>query len=396
MTIRAELADGRVLEFPDGTDPAVIQATVKRIVGGSSAPQDPRFALQDLIIEQSKSPTEARQQQITALRGKLGTPDTDRSVSGFEQVQTEDPSGNIGSFGRGVKQGVLNVGSGALGAGAQALGAVGVDTGQFQQDLEASRSIDLQRTKQVTKESPISGFVGELVGEVAALPFPAARTAKVAAGLGAGTGALVAEGTDRDPLTGAAIGGFLGGALSKLEKLIRGRALSKASSDEQVKKLIQEAVPDTRILGKELVEDITAGTSKIVNNKDLSKLAKGAEKEGFSLGQLAVAQSSNKSTKTGIRKMLKILKDGVDNPVLRAKNRPAGVVGAALKKRIDVAVRVNRKGRKDIKRAVEKDLKGVRVDASKSLEGFKNDLSKQLDVEFVDGVPKYSDSFISD
>jgi len=32
MTITANLADGRVLNFPDGTDPAVIQATVKRMI----------------------------------------------------------------------------------------------------------------------------------------------------------------------------------------------------------------------------------------------------------------------------------------------------------------------------------------------------------------------------
>jgi len=32
MTIEAELADGRILEFPDGTDPSVIQATVKRMI----------------------------------------------------------------------------------------------------------------------------------------------------------------------------------------------------------------------------------------------------------------------------------------------------------------------------------------------------------------------------
>lgn len=31
--MRAELADGRILEFPDGTDPAVIQSTVKRMLG---------------------------------------------------------------------------------------------------------------------------------------------------------------------------------------------------------------------------------------------------------------------------------------------------------------------------------------------------------------------------
>lgn len=33
MSIEAELPDGRVLEFPDGTDPAVIQQTVKKVLG---------------------------------------------------------------------------------------------------------------------------------------------------------------------------------------------------------------------------------------------------------------------------------------------------------------------------------------------------------------------------
>ena len=33
MTIQAQLADGRTLEFPDGTDPLVIQSTVKRMIG---------------------------------------------------------------------------------------------------------------------------------------------------------------------------------------------------------------------------------------------------------------------------------------------------------------------------------------------------------------------------
>ena len=37
MAIEAELADGRILEFPDGTNPAVIQATVKRVLGLSVA-----------------------------------------------------------------------------------------------------------------------------------------------------------------------------------------------------------------------------------------------------------------------------------------------------------------------------------------------------------------------
>lgn len=46
MAIQAQLADGRILEFPDGTDPNVIQSTVKRIVaeGGQPAPTSSALA----------------------------------------------------------------------------------------------------------------------------------------------------------------------------------------------------------------------------------------------------------------------------------------------------------------------------------------------------------------
>lgn len=37
MSIQAQLADGRVLEFPDGTDPSVIQSTVKKVLGVAEA-----------------------------------------------------------------------------------------------------------------------------------------------------------------------------------------------------------------------------------------------------------------------------------------------------------------------------------------------------------------------
>jgi hypothetical protein len=40
MTVQAQLADGRVLEFPDGTDPSIIQQTVKaQLSVGTQAPQ---------------------------------------------------------------------------------------------------------------------------------------------------------------------------------------------------------------------------------------------------------------------------------------------------------------------------------------------------------------------
>jgi hypothetical protein len=44
MAIEAELADGRILEFPDGTDPSVVQATVKKVLAsGRPAPETTAF-----------------------------------------------------------------------------------------------------------------------------------------------------------------------------------------------------------------------------------------------------------------------------------------------------------------------------------------------------------------
>lgn len=39
MAIQAQLADGRTLEFPDGTDPTVIQSTVKRMIAEAAPPE---------------------------------------------------------------------------------------------------------------------------------------------------------------------------------------------------------------------------------------------------------------------------------------------------------------------------------------------------------------------
>lgn len=78
MTVTAELHDGRVLEFPDGTDPSVVQQTVKKVLGVPPAPAQnfapPTGSLVDQIpIEQA--PQQVQQpvapQQPTAPRGML-------------------------------------------------------------------------------------------------------------------------------------------------------------------------------------------------------------------------------------------------------------------------------------------------------------------------------------
>ena len=58
MTIEAELADGRILEFPDGTSPQVVQNAVKSMMGQSQpAPQKEQNVLQAAASRPAIDPT---------------------------------------------------------------------------------------------------------------------------------------------------------------------------------------------------------------------------------------------------------------------------------------------------------------------------------------------------
>lgn len=53
MPVTAQLHDGRTLEFPDGTDPAVVQATVKKMLATqpqAPAPEPPKPSARDRIV----------------------------------------------------------------------------------------------------------------------------------------------------------------------------------------------------------------------------------------------------------------------------------------------------------------------------------------------------------
>lgn len=65
MTVTAELHDGTTLEFPDGTDPAVVQATVKKVLSSRSG-QAPQPAQQPQP-EQPTGPSAALQVAVPAI-----------------------------------------------------------------------------------------------------------------------------------------------------------------------------------------------------------------------------------------------------------------------------------------------------------------------------------------
>lgn len=64
-TIEAELADGRILEFPEGTDPSVIQATVKRMLASekgvvSVLPTSPAIGTTVAVTQAETTPTQLK------------------------------------------------------------------------------------------------------------------------------------------------------------------------------------------------------------------------------------------------------------------------------------------------------------------------------------------------
>ena len=101
MTIEAELPDGRVLEFPDDTPREVVQATVKKMLGVQSAPQQPAAQ---------------QQQQVPKPTNKL----LERAMK------------LAGGFVRGGPMGVINEG---VGMGLQGMDKVAYEAGGMATDL---------------------------------------------------------------------------------------------------------------------------------------------------------------------------------------------------------------------------------------------------------------------
>jgi len=72
MTVEARLADGRVLEFPDGTDPQVIQATVKRVI--AEGEQGQRAGVPESLQAQQAGITGVLEPALTLATGAIAEP----------------------------------------------------------------------------------------------------------------------------------------------------------------------------------------------------------------------------------------------------------------------------------------------------------------------------------
>ena len=87
MTITAKLADGRILKFPDGTDPAVMQATVKNMMGVNvEAPLRPEQAATPM--NEDFIPTGENLAAEQARTDAIQNQTTEADVFGFESAES--------------------------------------------------------------------------------------------------------------------------------------------------------------------------------------------------------------------------------------------------------------------------------------------------------------------
>lgn len=166
MTITAELADGRRLEFPDGTDPSVVQATVKKMLAPKVAPMpEPAFE------REARDP-----------------------ASGYNAGE---------QFFAGMGKGMTDVGRGV---------AQLTPWGPSRQDIDEIRRRDASLMQSG------AGAAGDVVGTMAAYApaalIPGAGSILGSAAIGGGLGAIAPVGEQDSRAQNAAVGSALGGGLS--------------------------------------------------------------------------------------------------------------------------------------------------------------------------------------
>ena len=175
MAIEAQLADGRILEFPDGTDPSVIQATVKRIVAQSAPPKESTIGSE--LVRGGK-------QLVSSARTGIG------SIFSPEEAAT---------------------------AGVARSEAIG---------QEAGVSPSLEAVKKAYQDKGLLSAAGEAVSQIPrALAGQGANLATMAGGarLGAMAGSAVAPGL------GTVVGGVLGAGATLLPQFMGANVERQAS-----------------------------------------------------------------------------------------------------------------------------------------------------------------------
>ena len=271
MAIEAELADGRILEFPDGTDPAVIQQQVKAMLAQAAGPQP---AQPQEIAPQPVTPQELTGKIDLEAEVQKSEGQAQRMRGAAGQDILDVPGGAaVSEFASAVNRGAINLldflGPEQINAALQLAGSetrvptLGEQpivqeaiTGEFMEPGLTRQAIRTAgefvapagavgatirgAAAQIPKVAPVAQTVAQRVTQAAAAPALPEATAAALAGAGSEVGAEVGEavGGERGRQVGRLAGGILlpiGGAIAKES--------AKALISPSAKKLLSEAAP---------------------------------------------------------------------------------------------------------------------------------------------------------
>ena len=329
MTMTAELHDGRILEFPDGTDPDVIQRTVKSVLGQQEESQS------------IPSMVKGGANLLAAGVGGMG----EQMVGGLSQL------GGV-LMGRGPEKSIQN-------AESLTNAIPDVPIGQDAQDLIQSISKKFDASPELVKT---------IVNSLSGLP-DAAGDIGMKVGLPIGLGATLGAAASTIPAALEAITGATGakgipkaaikaGQVAKTGKEVSVEVFSRQSPTKQrIAQLIKEGSTDAETARFKLAKAIGDGRPRV----QADPVARDAIKQGFDKGVIAAVKGASGDDKQLMKRMVNIMQRGKENARFAAENRPSDVAGDSLMNRVRVIQGANKAAGKQID-GIAKGLKGQTID----------------------------------
>lgn len=403
MTIEARLADGRVLQFPDGTDPQVIQTTVKRMVQQG----------QPLVSQQEQAPIDVRSELLSPRARAELTPDQQQqllqareqqlgAVLSPEQIETAGPAQQVKranileEFKRTAPKGA---------SFARDLPEIGAapELNQFNLDAIKSSLAANLITDEVELGTALRANIpgSELVQDPEGNPI-----IKMPSGADFAINKPGLSGQDFAQFASRMLSFVPAGRLQGVARSALGAGLTEtglqtveeaAGGEFDFEDIGTEAVASAGaglVLGKLFnVGKVTKKQQEILDelkanprNPDLAKFAvvKGKPKATADLKEavrqfgspetIAVAKASNPADKKAMRKMVRIIKAGKKDPLFADKVRVGDVVGDSLKRRVQATKDVLRSAGKSVDKIARTKLRGNTVDVSQAKAQFKSAL----------------------
>lgn len=332
MTITANLPDGRVLNFPDGTDPAVIQNTVKNMLGVKVE--------QPLGAEQSA--TDPNVDFVPTEENLAIQPEEQEAKSFADQVL-------------GVGDAALTLATGAT-AGAGAFiggtveGAFKELTGQIERGEGQKLAEERASGATFSPRTEIGQDIVQGIGDVLGVLPPVLGTTPL--------------NTLKPLVTGKAV----------TDRILRSPRAKRALLADEIRK------------GNPNIENVTKAldaSGEIITRPASKRAVKILGGDHVAKGTVSVIENMSEASKSVLKNQLANIKKGRNEPLFGDANRPSNDLGKSILHRAVAIDKVNNKAGEAISKAAE-SLKDINVDIKDVNNAFLNDLNR-LGVKFSRG-----------